>query len=115
MHPKTCQLTMAKTGGAADETYVFTVKKDDVPYTEVRITGNGSATIYELPIGTYAIEENSGWSWRYTANNGTGVTLSKDNDSGSITCTNTANGKTQWLNGYSDAKVNTYGEVISND
>lgn len=115
IHPKTCQLTITKTGGADGETYVFTVKKNGEVYTEVRITGNESVTIHELPIGTYTIEEDTGWSWRYTANNGSGVTLSKDNDRESITCANTANSKTQWLNGYSAAEVNTYGEVTSGD
>lgn len=115
IHPKTCQLTITKTGGADDETYVFTVKKDGGDYTEIRITGNGSVTISELPIGTYTIVEDSGWSWRYGASYSDAVTLSNVNRTGSITCTNTANSKTQWLNGYSDAEVNTYGEVTGND
>ena len=109
LHVKTCQLTITKTGGADSEPYVFTVKKGDAKYSEVTINGNGSVTIYELPVGTYSIEEDTGWSWRYTGNNGSSATLSAQNSTGSITCTNT---KTQdyWLNGYSDVVTNIFGD-----
>lgn len=108
LHVKTCQLTIYKTGGASDEPYVFTVMKDDMKYSEVTIVGNNSEIIYELPVGTYSIEEDTGWSWRYTGNNGSSATLSAQNSTGSITCTNT---KTQdyWLNGYSDVVTNILG------
>lgn len=108
LHVKTCQLTITKEGGAVGEPYVFTVKKGDAKYSEVTINGNGSVTIYELPVGTYTIEEDEGWSWRYTGDNGSNATLSAQNSNGSITCTNT---KTQdyWLNGYSAVVENVYG------
>lgn len=102
LHVKTCQLTITKTGGAGNESYVFTVYKDGVKYSEVSIYGNNSETIYELPVGSYTIEEESGWSWRWTANNGSTATLSKDVTSGTITCTNSSNGKNYWLNGFSE-------------
>lgn len=102
LHVKTCQLTVTKTGGAGNESYVFTVYKDGVKYSEVSIYGNNSETIYELPVGSYTIEEESGWSWRWTANNGSTATLSKDVTSGTITCTNSSNGKNYWLNGFSE-------------
>lgn len=101
LHVKTCQLTVTKTGGAGNESYVFTVYKDGVKYSEVSIYGNNSETIYELPVGSYTIAEESGWSWRWTANNGSTATLSKDVTSGTITCTNSSNGKNYWLNGFS--------------
>lgn len=102
LHVKTCQLTVTKTGGADNESYVFTVYKDGVKYSEVSIYGNNSETIYELPVGSYTITEESGWSWRWTANNGSTATLSKDVTSGTITCTNSSNGKNYWLNGFSE-------------
>lgn len=102
LHVKTCQLTVTKTGGADNESYVFTVYKDGVKYSEVSIYGNNSEIIYELPVGSYTIAEESGWSWRWTANNGSKVTLSKDVNSGTITCTNSSNGKNYWLNGFSE-------------
>ena len=109
IHVKTCTLTINKTGGADGEPYVFTVKKDGNKYTEVTIVGSGSATIYELPVGDYTIVEDTGWSWRYTADNGTAAILSADNPAGEITCTNTANGKTYWLNGFSQVVRNIFG------
>ena len=70
IHIQTCTLNITKQGGAADESYVFDVFKDGVKYSEVTVWGNGTETLVELPIGTYTISENQGWSWRYYANNG---------------------------------------------
>ena len=108
VHVKTCQLTIEKTGGAAGEPYVFTVLKDGVEYTEASITGNGSVTIYELPVGTYSIQEDADWSWRYTPEYSNAVALSKDVTSGTITCTNTSN-ENKWLNGFSTVVQNIFG------
>ena len=109
LHVKTCTLTITKTGGAANEPYVFTVNKDGAKYTEVTIVGNGSETICELPVGTYTIEEDTGWSWRFTPGYSDAVVLSSDNTSGNITCTNTSNGKIYWLNGFSEVVRNIFG------
>lgn len=108
LHVKTCQLTITKQGGANDEPYVFTVKKDGTVYSEVTIVGNGSETIYELPVGTYTIAENTGWSWRYTANDDSAAELTAQNSTGSITCTNTKVNN-YWLNGYSSVEKNVFG------
>lgn len=108
IHVKTCTLSITKTGGAADESYVFVVKKDGQPYSEVTVWGNGTETIVELPIGTYTISENAGWSWRYTANNGSSAELTAQNPTGSITCVNTKNNN-QWLNGFSEVVRNIFG------
>ena len=112
LHVKTCQLTITKTGGDANEPYVFTVKKDGSEYTEVTIEGNNSVTIKELPVGNYTIEEDTGWSWRYTATISGGATLSAENPTGNISCTNTK-GKEQWLNGFSAVVRNIYGQPNS--
>ena len=109
IHIKTCMLTVNKTGGNADEPYVFTVYKDDVKYSEVTVMGGSNATIFELPIGTYTIAEDIGWSWRYNADNGSGAALSAANPNGSITCTNSSNGKIYWLNGFSQVVRNIFG------
>lgn len=101
IHVKTCTLTITKAGNVANEPFVFTVSKDGAKYTEVTIVGEGSVTIAELPVGTYSITEDTGWSWRYKnptyANND--VELSALNPTGTITCTNTK-GNDQWLNDY---------------
>lgn len=114
IHVKTCTLKVTKNGGAEGEPYVFTVKKDGTPYTEVTIEGNGTQTIYELPVGEYTIQEDTGWSWRYTANNGTAATLSVEKPNGEITCTNTPNGKTSWLNGFSSVVRNIFATATNN-
>lgn len=110
IHIKTCTLNITKAGGADDESYVFDVYKDGVKYSEVTIQGNKTETLVELPVGTYTIEEDTNWSWRYdkapsyTAD----VVLSSDVPTGTITCTNT---KTldSWLNGFSTVVRNIFG------
>ena len=108
LHVKTCQLSITKSGGAADESYVFDVYKDGVKYSEVTISGNDTETIYELPVGTYTIQEDVKWSWRYpNPSYSNGVALSKYNSSGTITCTNTK-GLINWLNGFSTVVRNIF-------
>lgn len=108
LHINTCQLTVTKTGGAAGEPYVFTVYRDGSEYSEVTIVGNGSETIYELPVGRYTISEDEGWSWRYVGTEDAAVDLGKDNTSDSITCTNSKN-ENYWLNGFSHVVKNIFG------
>lgn len=109
IHVKTCTLKITKQGGADNESYVFDVLKDGTKYSEVTIEGNTSQTLYELPVGQYAIVEDIGWSWRYNADNGTGVTLSAKAPAGEITCTNKSNDKIYWLNGFSQVVRNIFG------
>lgn len=111
LHPKTCQLTITKTGGAEGEPYVFDVYKDGVKYSEVTIVGNNSETIYELPVGNYTIQEKTDWSWRYNADNGGTAELTSTNPAGTLACTNTLN-KNKWLNGYSTVWRNIF-DVIN--
>ena len=108
IHIKTCTLRITKQGGADDESYVFDVYKDGVKYSEVTVWGNSTETLVELPIGTYTISENAGWSWRYSANNGGSAALTAQNPTGSITCVNTKNNN-QWLNGFSGVVRNIFG------
>ena len=109
IHVKTCTLTITKTDGKDGEPYVFTVKKDGQPYTEVTIVGNDSVIIYELPIGNYTIEENTAWSWRYpNPTYTTAIELSAAQTSGTITCTNTLKNN-YWLNGFSQVVKNIFG------
>lgn len=109
IYVKTCTLTITKTDGKDGEPYVFTVKKDGQPYTEVTIVGNDSVIIYELPIGNYTIEENTAWSWRYpNPTYTTAIELSAAQTSGTITCTNTLKNN-YWLNGFSQVVKNIFG------
>ena len=86
------------------------MKKDGKSYSEVAVEGNGTETLVELPVGTYTIEENTGWSWRYPnpMYSSSGVALSAAQDTGTITCTNSiVNNK--WLNGFSTIARNVFG------
>lgn len=108
IHIQTCTLRITKQGGAGDESYVFDVYKDGKKYSEVTVWGNSTEILVELPIGTYTISENTGWSWRYSANNGGSAALTAQNPTGSIACTNTKNNN-QWLNGFSEVVRNIFG------
>ena len=108
IHIQTCTLRITKQGGAGDESYVFDVYKDGKKHSEVTVWGNSTEILVELPIGTYTISENQGWSWRYYANNGSSTELTAQNPTGSITCVNTKNNN-QWLNGFSEVVRNIFG------
>lgn len=107
IHIQTCTLTITKQDGADGEPYVFDIYKDDDKYSEVTVKGNGTETLVELPVGTYTIKEDTGWSWRFNPSYSESVILSKDNTSGTITCTNTKT-KDQWLNGFSNVEKNVF-------
>ena len=114
LHVRTCSLTIEKAGGTDGEPYVFDVYKDGKLYTSLTISGSGSETISELPVGTYSVRENTDWSWRYSSDTSTpnytsDVTLTKDADSRTITVTN-HDPFIYWLNGYSSIVKNVYSE-----
>lgn len=107
LHVNTCQLTITKSGGESGEPYVFDVYKDGTKYSEVTIVGNTSETIYELPVGTYTIKEDTGWSWRYNASDNGSAVLTADAPNGSIACSNSKT-ENYWLNGFSDVVKNIF-------
>ncbi|MFR2877774.1 MAG: vWA domain-containing protein [Anaerovoracaceae bacterium] len=114
IHVKTCSLTVTKNGGVDDEPYVMNIYKDDKPYTSMTITGNNSETVKELPVGTYTVQEDTDWAWRYKDPAPTvsaGVMLSGKNDTGTITVNN-RNRYNSFLNGYSTVVKNVFGNII---
>ena len=113
IHIKTCTLNITKAGGKEDESYVFNILKDGERYSEVTIWGNDTETLYELPIGTYTIQEDTGWSWRFKANDNDKATLSAKTPTGTITCTNKKD-KDKWINGFSGVKNNIFKKVATN-
>lgn len=112
LHVKTCELTIIKVGGATDETYIFRVIPTDAVNQKdmyITITGNGSKTIKELPVGTYRVVEDDDWAWRYKSSmDKESVTLSSKTPTGAITCTNVKD-KDKWLNNFSAVWKNTFG------
>ena len=116
IHVKTCSLTVTKTGGVKDEPYVMNIFKDDKLYTSMTIVGNTSETVKELPVGTYTVQEDTDWAWRYkdpAPTISSGIKLSKDKTSGEITVTN-RDRFGSFLNGYSTVVKNVFGQSKSN-
>lgn len=104
LHVKTASLTIKKEGTVGEtEGFIFNVVKADDANTSFRVSvqGNGQVTITGLPLGTYDITEETGWSWRYQSvsisNNGS-VNLTKDSDTATVTVTN-SNKNTSLLDG----------------
>lgn len=70
---KTCTLTLQKSGWDAQDagqSFLFSVRGAGNACAEtislqVAVQENGRVTITGLPVGTYVIEEETGWSWRY--------------------------------------------------
>lgn len=114
IHIKTCTLNITKAGGKEDESYVFNILKDGERYSEVTIWGNDTETLYELPIGTYTIREDTGWSWRFKADDNDKATLSAETTTGKITCTNKKDkDKDKWINGFSTVVRNIFEKVTT--
>lgn len=120
VHVKTCSLTIkkeAEQGTTIDtsESFIFNVTGDNTNTLskainlKVAVQGDGSVTIDGLPVGTYTVTEESGWSWRYDVTNlkQCKIKLSTDKTNNIITVTNSRTNN-QWLSG-SDAAVNVFG------
>ena len=71
VHINVFDLTIKKTAKAGttidpNQTFVFKVKNNDNGKTmEIAITGEGQKTVKSLPMGSYTITEDTGWSWQY--------------------------------------------------
>ena len=61
-------LTITKSGGNANDSFIFDIKKDGKVEFTVSVKGNSSVTIAGLIVGdTYTVTERGSWSWRYQA------------------------------------------------
>lgn len=71
VHINVFDLTIQKTAKAdttidPNQTFVFKVKNNGSGKTmEIVITGAGQKTVKGLPMGSYTITEDTGWSWQY--------------------------------------------------
>ena len=132
VHIKTFDLTITKSitrnesklYGSQD--FVFNVKCEDknididvvvnVPDEETR----GSVTIKGLPVGTYTITENTGWSWRYelqgaAAPTGATGTVVYNNDGSSATYTpRGTNNQIIFTNNWVQAKWLSFTDSVKN-
>lgn len=101
VHINVFDLTIQKTakGGTTidpNQTFVFKVKNNDTGKTmEIVITGEGQQTIKGLPMGSYTITEDTGWSWQYHPTKAT-QTITVSETSKTVTFEN-EKAPTNWL------------------
>lgn len=98
----------AKVGTTIDpnQTFVFKVKNNDNGKTmEIVITGAGQKTVKSLPMGSYTITEDTGWSWQYRPTADT-QTITVSETSKTVTFENEKT-PTNWLTSIADV-INTW-------
>jgi len=88
-----------------DQTYIYrlTAKDNSAYIVEVTVPAGGSTTVYDLPCGSYTVEQVNSWSWRYADVEQT-VTV-EDSQTKTVTFDKSAV-KDKWLTGNSAAVVN---------
>ena len=86
-------------------TYVYRLTSKDNPayVVEVTVPKGGSTTVYDLPCGSYTVEQVNSWSWRYA--DGVQTVTVEDSQTKTVTFDRAAV-KEKWLTGSSDAVVN---------
>ena len=76
--------------------------KETSAVVTVTITGNGSVTIKDLPLGTYTVTQKNGWSWRYSET----IEIEHSQPEGTSIIFNMPEKNIYWLNGSSEKIVN---------
>lgn len=111
VHINVFDLTIQKTAKAGttidpNQTFVFKVKNNDNGKTmEIVITGVGQKTVKSLPMGSYTITEDTGWSWQYHPTEAT-QTITVSETSKTVTFENEKT-PTNWLTSLADV-INTW-------
>ena len=92
-----------------DGTYVYRLTSKDNPayVVEVTVPKGGSTTVYDLPCGSYTVEQVDSWSWRYSDR---AQTVEIEKDETKTVKFDGAAVKKKWLTGSSDAVVNRKGD-----
>lgn len=96
-------LTISKnvSGSSEDSVFIFHIKGTDENNSyidmDISIEGSGSITIYDLPLGTYTVAEDTSWSWRYTADVATHIVNLTDDPDAEVEYTNNHE-ESRWLN-----------------
>lgn len=90
-------------------TYVYRLTSKDNPayVVEVTVPKGGSTTVYDLPCGSYTVEQVKSWSWRYA--DGAQTVTVKDSETQTVKFDGAAV-KKKWLTGSSAAVVNRKGD-----
>lgn len=112
VHIKVFDLTIVKAAADdskpidKDQTFVFHVKGNNNGVDmQVVITGEAQKTIKSLPMGSYTITEDTGWSWKYTPVDKSGEAVPSQTIAATgattVTFENKNNG-TNWLTSLAD-------------
>ena len=83
--------------------YRLTSQADPTYIVEVTVPKGGSNTVYDLPCGSYMVEQVNSWSWRYA--DGAQTVTVKESQTETVTFDGAAV-KEKWLTGSSAAVVN---------
>lgn len=99
----TREATEDESNGVGTYVYRLTSKDNPAYVVEVTVPKGGSTTVYDLPCGSYTVEQVNSWSWRYSDREQT-VEIEKD-ETKTVKFDGAAV-KKKWLTGSSDAVVN---------
>lgn len=97
------EATEDESNGVGTYVYRLTSQADPTYIVEVTVPKGGSTTVYDLPCGSYTVEQVDSWSWRYSDREQT-VEIEKD-ETKTVKFDGAAV-KKKWLTGSSDAVVN---------
>lgn len=103
----TREATADQSGGSQTYVYRLTSQADPTYIVEVTVPKGGSTTVYDLPCGSYAVEQVNSWSWRYSDG---AQTVEIEKDETKTVKFDGAAVKKKWLTGSSDAVVNRKGD-----
>ena len=99
----TREATEDESNGVGTYVYRLTSKDNPAYVVEVTVPKGGSTTVYDLPCGSYTVEQVDSWSWRYA--DGAQTVTVEDGKTETVTFAGAAV-KEKWLTGSSDAVVN---------
>lgn len=103
----TREATEDESNGVGTYVYRLTSKDNPAYVVEVTVPAGGSTTVYDLPCGSYTVEQVNSWSWRYA--DGAQTVTVEDRQTKTVTFDRSAV-KEKWLTGSSDAVVNRKGD-----
>lgn len=103
----TREATADQSGGSQTYVYRLTSKDNPAYVVEVTVPAGGSTTVYDLPCGSYTVEQVNSWSWRYSDG---AQTVEIEQDQTKTVTFAGASTKDKWLTGSSAAVVNRKGD-----
>lgn len=93
----TIQKQLAEGSVNTGEKFLFRITGDNGFSMSIPLAAGASQTIYDLPLGTYTVTEDTSWNWRYSLTDGNSKTADL-NQNKAVTLTFTNNyANSQWL------------------